>query len=88
MEEYGMQIAIVELLGVSDHILAREHQHWVSPTYIARHVAGEPQIREPEKCTAIGWFVLDRLPQPLSQVTRDDLLTYTAKYGTRTNNWR
>ncbi|HEX8033633.1 MAG TPA: NUDIX domain-containing protein [Ktedonobacterales bacterium] len=83
MEEYGMEIAVVELVGVSDHILAQEQQHWVSPTYIARHIGGEPQIREPEKCTAIGWFTLDQLPQPLSQVTLDDLRSYTARYGTR-----
>ena len=82
MEEYGMEIAVVELIGVSDHILAHERQHWVSPTYIARHIGGEPRILEPEKCTAIGWFTLDRLPQPLSQVTLDDLRAYTRKYAT------
>ena len=38
-EEYGMEIELVALLGVSDHILVAERQHWVSPTYLARHSA-------------------------------------------------
>lgn len=75
-EEYGMIIEVTRLLGVNDHILLEEQQHWVSPTYLARHISGEPYILEPEKCTAIGWFVLDALPEPLSQVTQDDLKMY------------
>ena len=75
-EEYGMEIAIVELLCVSDHILPDEGQHWVSPSFIARHTGGTPQIQEPAKCAAIGWFALDALPQPLSAVTVDDVRWY------------
>ncbi len=85
-EEYGMTIEIIELLGVHDHILIDERQHWVSPTFIARHVSGEPTIREPEKCMGIGWFALTDLPEPLSQISRDDLQTYRTKYGER-NDW-
>lgn len=80
VEEYGMTIEITELLGVNDHILCEEREHWVSPTYLARHVSGEPRILEPEKCTAIGWFALSELPEPLSQVTRDDLKMYREKF--------
>ena len=79
VEEYGMAIEITELLGVSDHILADEGEHWVSPTFLARHLSGEPRIMEPEKCAACGWFSLDELPQPLSLVTQDDLAMYRAK---------
>ena len=80
-EEYGMTIEVTELLGVNDHILTAENEHWVSPTYLARHVSGEPRILEPEKCTAIGWFGLAELPSPLSQVTQDDLNMYREKLG-------
>ncbi len=83
VEEYAMDIEIVELLAVSDHILIAEQQHWVSPTFIAHHVGGTPQIIEPEKCTDIGWFLLTSLPEPLSMVTRDDVRHYRAKYGVR-----
>src|SRR5258708_24067628 len=43
-EEYGMVIEITALLGVNDHILLTEQQHWVSPTYLARYISGEPCI--------------------------------------------
>jgi ADP-ribose pyrophosphatase len=80
-EEYGMTIELVELLGINDHILLEEHEHWVSPTFIAREGTGTPRILEPTKCSAIGWFTLTELPAPLSQVTQKDLHMYHAKYG-------
>jgi len=79
LEEYGMVIAIDELLSVDDHILPDEGQHWVSPTYIARHISGEPRIMEPEKCAAIGWFPLDNLPAPLSVITQANVAAYQAR---------
>jgi mutator protein MutT len=78
-EEYGMTIEVVALLGVADHILPAEGQHWVSPGYLARHVAGEPTIREPDRCTAIGWFDPAALPRPLSQVSRATLQHYSQR---------
>lgn len=77
-EEYGVAIAVGDLLTVTDHILPDENQHWVSPSYICRIVAGEPVILEPEKCTAIGWFALDEIPAALTQVTQHDLELYRA----------
>lgn len=76
MEEYGMQIDVGELLAVDDHILPDEGQHWVSPTFLARHIGGQAQILEPEKCTAIGWFSLDALPAPLSIITQKNVESY------------
>jgi ADP-ribose pyrophosphatase YjhB (NUDIX family) len=72
-EEYGMVIEITRQLGAFDHILIGETQHWVSVLYRGRHVGGKPVIREPEKCSEIGWFRAGDLPQPLSQITRDSL---------------
>lgn len=78
-EEYEMEIKVTELLHVADHILPEEHQHWVSPTFIAHHTGGTPRIVEPTKCTAIGWFALAALPEPLSAVTVEDVRAYLAK---------
>ncbi len=75
-EEYGIVIAVGALVDVVDHILPQEHQHWVSPTFICQIVSGEPYIRELEKCTEIGWFGLDQLPNELTQITRLNLEHY------------
>lgn len=78
-EEYGMVVEVTGLIGVSDHILPAEGQHWVSPSFTARHVGGVPRIREPEKCTEIGWFRLAELPEQLTLAGRDTLAAYRRK---------
>jgi 8-oxo-dGTP diphosphatase len=75
-EEYGLDIQVGELLDVVDHILPEEGQHWVSPTYLCRPLSGEPQIREPGKCIAIGWFPPDQVPADLTVITRENLKNY------------
>jgi 8-oxo-dGTP diphosphatase len=79
MEEYGFVIDVGQLLDVDDHILADEGQHWVSSTFLARYVDGEPRILEPDKCTAIGWFAMDNLPSPLSLITQYNVRSYREK---------
>ena len=76
MEEYGVEIEVGDLLDVDDHILPDEHQHWVSPTFICRIVSGDPVIREPGKCTEIGWFTVDQVPDDLTVITRRNLANY------------
>jgi 8-oxo-dGTP diphosphatase len=48
-EEVGLKIAIDSLLCVTDHLLPVEGQHWVSPAYLGRVLAGEARNCEPEK---------------------------------------
>jgi mutator protein MutT len=80
-EELGIEIEILELLGVCDHIIPKEKQHWVSPTFICKIKKGVPKIMEPEKCSAIGWFSLtDAEKLPLSIVTRYDIGLLKKKY--------
>jgi mutator protein MutT len=75
-EEYGIEIAVGDLLDVVDHILPDENQHWVSPTFICTITSGEPRIQEPEKCTEIGWFHLHEIPEDLTQISRANLIRY------------
>jgi mutator protein MutT len=75
-EEFGIDIAVGELLDVVDHILPEEGQHWVSPTFICTIGSGTPAILEPKKCSEIGWFNLDEVPSELTQVTRLNLEHY------------
>ena len=80
-EEFGIEIEVGELLDVVDHILPEEGQHWVSPTYLCRIRSGEPQIREPGKCEAIGWFAPEKVPAELTQITRHNLEHYLQRVG-------
>lgn len=76
-EEYGVEIAVGALLDVVDHLLPEEGQHWVSPTFLCRLTAGTPTIREPGKCTEIGWFAPEALrEETLTQISRENLRHY------------
>jgi 8-oxo-dGTP diphosphatase len=66
-EEYGLTVAVVDLLDVCNHILPDEAQHWLSPAFLCKVIDGVPHIREPETCEQIGWF--DREAIDLSSVT-------------------
>ncbi len=72
-EEYDLSIEITQVLGAYDHILSEVNQHWVSITYMAKLVAGTATIKEPRKCSAIGWFSISALPDPISKITAMNL---------------
>jgi 8-oxo-dGTP diphosphatase len=77
-EEYGMTVQVTGLIGAADHILPGEGQHWVSVSFTAQYIDGTPTIREPEKCTEIGWFKSDELPADLSEAARQTLRALAA----------
>lgn len=80
-EEHGIEIEILELLGICDHIIKSERQHWVSPTYICRLKRGTPKILEPDKCDEIGWFSLKEAESlSLSIITKYDLSLLKKKF--------
>lgn len=60
-EELGIEITTYEQLPVLDHILKEEGQHWITSGFISRIKKGKPTIKEPEKCSALGWFTLSEM---------------------------
>jgi 8-oxo-dGTP diphosphatase len=60
-EELAIDIVVGRLMGVFDHVIALERQHWVGICYYAKIIGGTPKILEPHKCTAIGWFSFSEL---------------------------
>ncbi|MCL4353916.1 NUDIX domain-containing protein [Patescibacteria group bacterium] len=81
-EELDIEIKILELLGICDHIIYEENQHWVSPTYICKISKGKPKILEPEKCANFGWFTINEARKlPLSIITTYDLSLLEKKYS-------
>ena len=80
VEEYGVDIEIIEQFPAVDHLIPAEGQHWVATTFLARFKPGQdPKIMEPDKCDEIGWFAFDKLPEPLSLITKADLKEYTRR---------
>ena len=63
-EEVGLELDDVEMLGVVNNIFSPE-KHYVNVDFIAKGVSGDLKICEPDKCSEIGWYPLDKLPQPL-----------------------
>jgi ADP-ribose pyrophosphatase YjhB (NUDIX family) len=71
-EEFGIDIKVLRLLKVIDHIIQKDKQHWVNPIFLAGLAGGEPKILEPHKFSEIGWFSFSDHPKPLA-VNLEDL---------------
>ena len=76
-EEVGVEIGLVRLLCVTDHCLPEENQHWVSPAYLGRVLAGDAHNCEPEKTREVRWFPLDKLPPNLTITARNAIQAYS-----------
>lgn len=69
-EELGIFIEPTDLLCVVDHIDRPRGQHWVAPVYLIEHYDGTPSLLEPQALSAMRWFSLNDLPDPLTEATR------------------
>ncbi len=83
MEETGVEVEVIDLLGICDHIIPNENAHWVSPSYLCKITKGEPQIKEPTKHLDLKWFEIDNLPEKLTITTKDAVKNYK-KYKNKT----
>lgn len=73
-EELDVEIEVVRLLHVVNHIILQEKQHWVSSTFICRIKKGTVAILEPDKCDEISWFDLKQAKKlNLSIATKKDI---------------
>ncbi len=75
-EETGVDIEIVRLLGICNHIIKNEKSHWVSPSYLCRIVNGQPKIMEPTKHLDMKWFAIDKLPENITITTKEAVKNY------------
>lgn len=65
-EELEIEIKVVSLLGVTDHMIPKENVHWVSPCYLVKIISGRIKNLEPEKSSRIKWFSLNNLPKNIA----------------------
>lgn len=80
-EEFDIEIEIIGLLTVVNHVIPNEWQHWVWPTYIARHVSWEPIIQEPDKISQFIWEDIDKIEESqLTLASRENIQVYRARY--------
>jgi 8-oxo-dGTP diphosphatase len=75
-EEVGVDIAIQSLLCITEHRLPGEHQHWISPAFLAQILAGRPFNCEPEKTQQVRWFPINQLPPSLTITARNAIEAY------------
>lgn len=79
-EECDVEVTVEKLLGICDHIVKQENQHWVSPSFLCKIKKGEPKIMEPSKHLDMKWFNLNSLPENITITTQHAVKSY------KTNN--
>ena len=72
-EETGLDVELVRLLCVTDHLVPAEGQHWVAPAYLARVVGGQLANLEPDTTEAVRFFPLNALPERLTLTAKNAL---------------
>jgi 8-oxo-dGTP diphosphatase len=65
-EEVDLDISEAEVVGITNDVDLDAQKHYVTLHLKSSQWSGTPKIMEPEKCTEIGWFDLDKLPSPLA----------------------
>jgi 8-oxo-dGTP diphosphatase len=86
LEEVGVTVSIDTLLCVTDHLLPKESQHWVSPAYLGRVASGLAKNCEPRKTREVRWFPLDQLPPNLTMTARNAIAAYTRQFPQSLNH--
>jgi 8-oxo-dGTP diphosphatase len=71
LEETALVSTHMEFIGYTNDIHAESDKHFVTLRFLCSEFTGTPTITEPDKCTAIDWFDIDDLPEPMFKPTHD-----------------
>jgi ADP-ribose pyrophosphatase YjhB (NUDIX family) len=80
-EEAGVEVELVGLLCVTDHVLPDEEQHWVAPAYLGRIVSEDARNCEPDKTREVRWFEFGSVPENLTITARNAIEAYVRQRG-------
>ncbi|MGH3587367.1 MAG: NUDIX domain-containing protein, partial [Pseudonocardia sp.] len=61
LEETGLVVRPTVRLGFTDDPMPEIGRHYVTLFVACARTAGEPELREPEKATALAWLTPDEL---------------------------
>ncbi len=75
-EETDLDIKVIKMMGVCDHIIKEEDAHWITISYLCNIKSGEAKIMEPNKASDMKWFSLNKLPSNLTITTKKALEYY------------
>lgn len=72
-EEVNVDVQIIKLIGVTNHIVLKEEVHWVAPTFLTKVTQGREKNMEPQKHKDMRWFSLNNMPSNITITTRKAL---------------
>lgn len=64
-EETGIVISQLEKVTFINDIFPQDDKHYVTLYLVANWVAGDVELKEPDKCEGWEWFTWSELPVPL-----------------------
>jgi 8-oxo-dGTP diphosphatase len=67
LEETGLEVGNFTTAPYTSDVFVSEGKHYITLFVVAQSNAGEPEVREPEKCAGWQWFPWSALPSPLFQ---------------------
>lgn len=79
-EEAGIEIKNIRFLRLLN-LKAYAPKHFIDLGFMAEWASGEPQVMEPDRCEAWGWYDLEDLPKPCFA----GIATYIEAYKTGRN---
>lgn len=65
MEETGLIVSNPTIATFSEDFYADEGKHYVTFLVTVDWTAGEPEVKEPDKCLGWDWYQYEQLPAPL-----------------------
>ncbi|WP_050607670.1 NUDIX domain-containing protein [Clostridium niameyense] len=72
-EEVNVDVEIIKLIGVTNHIVLKEEVHWVAPTFLTKITQGKVKNMEPQKHKDMKWFSINNMPSNITITTRKAL---------------
>jgi 8-oxo-dGTP diphosphatase len=80
-EETGLALGRLSRGPFASNVFHAEGRHYVTLFVVAQALAGEPEVREPDKCAGWSWFAWPALPEPLFEPLRSLVATGYSPFG-------